>query len=101
MLQDELADQTYVMRILEETRKVWNRMKDLKDSTVLMTHDGEHKHIHVTHIYTHMYVCILDLIFKYSVLQTDSAAREGGRVRGCKKCKSKFGWMFSRMLHVD
>jgi hypothetical protein len=37
------------MRILEETRKVWNRMKDLKDSTVLMTHDGEKKHTIQSH----------------------------------------------------
>ena len=47
------------MRILEETRKIWNRMKDLKDSTVLMTHDGEQKH-----------TILFSLSLSLSVLQT-------------------------------
>ena len=40
--QDELADSHYVSRILEETRKFWNKMKDLREKSVKMTHDGGH-----------------------------------------------------------
>ena len=36
-----LADSGYVTRILEETRKVWNKMKNVTDKSVPMTDDGE------------------------------------------------------------
>jgi hypothetical protein len=38
--QNERFDENYVWRIVEESRKIWNKMKNLTDKSVLMTHDG-------------------------------------------------------------
>ena len=36
-----MNDDSYVARVLEESRTMWNKMKSLRDRSVLMTHDGE------------------------------------------------------------
>ena len=39
--QDGIVDSNYVSRVLEETKKIWDRMKGLHDCSVPMSHDGE------------------------------------------------------------